>query len=196
MEELLLLIHIDCSAPKTVPLFFCCYCCHRLLFPFFCPKREFKTPWRLLLCPCCCFFPAGRHISFHLSALEKPMRAVFHFRPVMLDSCANHRKHIRQMWDDFHVLFFFGRQSGLSGLSEVETSRGGSVRIQHRPPRHPSGGGNSVVGASSVVTLGVPSSSAGVVSTNVTHTSRFPKLDECAHFHYDVVDLGPLAVTF
>lgn len=96
----------------------------------------------------------------------------------------------------FTYFLFFGRQSGLSGLSEVETSRGGSVRIQHRPPRHPSGGGNSVVGASSVVTLGVPSSSAGVVSTNVTHTSRFPKLDECAHFHYDVVDLGPLAVTF
>ena len=62
------------------------------------------------------------------------------------------------------------------------TPRGGSVRIQHRPPRHPSG--NAVVPAA-----------AAEASAASVHAPRFPKLDECAHFHYDVVDLGPLAVT-
>jgi hypothetical protein len=40
-----------------------------------------------------------------------------------------------------------------------------------------------------IVTSCSPSSAAAAVET-----SRFPKLDECAHFHYDVVDLGPLTV--
>ncbi len=70
-------------------------------------------------------------------------------------------------------------QSGLSGLSELGTPRGGSVRIQHRPPKHPSG--SSIAAATSG-------------SASAVETSRFPKLDECAHFHYDVVDLGPLTV--
>ena len=26
-------------------------------------------------------------------------------------------------------------------------------------------------------------------------TTKFPKLEECAHFHYDFVELGPLQVT-
>ncbi|EFX84422.1 hypothetical protein DAPPUDRAFT_46980 [Daphnia pulex] len=40
-----------------------------------------------------------------------------------------------------------------------------------------------------IVTSCSPSSAAAAVET-----SRFPKLDECAHFHYDVVDLGPLTI--
>lgn len=72
-------------------------------------------------------------------------------------------------------------QSGLSGLSELETPRGGSVRIQHRPPKH-----------GTVSSL--PGGSSGSPSSNAASSSRFPKLDECAHFHYDVVDLGPLTV--
>lgn len=84
------------------------------------------------------------------------------------------------------------QQSGLSGLSELGTPRGGSVRIQHRPPKHPvmSAGGSvaSAAGAGGIASCS-PSSAAAAVET-----SRFPKLDECAHFHYDVVDLGPLTV--
>ncbi|KAI9551394.1 hypothetical protein GHT06_021727 [Daphnia sinensis] len=86
----------------------------------------------------------------------------------------------------------FVSNSGLSGLSELGTPRGGSVRIQHRPPKHPvmSAGGNvgSAAGASGIASCS-PSSAAAAVET-----SRFPKLDECAHFHYDVVDLGPLTI--
>ena len=73
-------------------------------------------------------------------------------------------------------MFCLDPQSGLSGFSELGTQRGGSVRIQHRPPKHPlaAAGGATVAGS--------------------VQTSRFPKLDECAHFHYEVVDLGPLTV--
>ncbi|XP_046443068.1 rho GTPase-activating protein 32-like isoform X3 [Daphnia pulex] len=88
----------------------------------------------------------------------------------------------------------FVSNSGLSGLSELGTPRGGSVRIQHRPPKHPvlssSSNAAGAAGASGmIVTSCSPSSAAAAVET-----SRFPKLDECAHFHYDVVDLGPLTV--
>lgn len=85
------------------------------------------------------------------------------------------------------------QQSGLSGLSELGTPRGGSVRIQHRPPKHPANmsSSNNAGGVAGVITSCSPSSAAAAVET-----SRFPKLDECAHFHYDVVDLGPLTVRF
>jgi hypothetical protein len=51
----------------------------------------------------------------------------------------------------------------------MESSRGGSIRIQH------------LTGAATCV------SPAG-------GRSRFPKLDECAHFHYEQVELGPFQV--
>lgn len=58
---------------------------------------------------------------------------------------------------------------GLCGEEEVRTvavSGGGSLRIQH------------LTG----------------VSPNNEGKSRFPKLEDCAHFHYDNVDLAPLQV--
>jgi len=60
-------------------------------------------------------------------------------------------------------------QSGLCAATEMESSRGGSIRIQH------------LTAAATCV------SPAG-------GRSRFPKLDECAHFHYEQVELGPFQV--
>lgn len=51
----------------------------------------------------------------------------------------------------------------------MESSRGGSIRIQR---------------------LTAPASS----SSPADGRSRFPKLDECAHFHYEQVELGPFQV--
>ncbi|KAK6645408.1 hypothetical protein RUM43_001685 [Polyplax serrata] len=58
-------------------------------------------------------------------------------------------------------------KSGLCGVSELETSKWGSIKIQH------------------VTGLGTASEGK----------SRFPKLDECAHFHYEHVEIGPLKVS-
>ena len=57
-------------------------------------------------------------------------------------------------------------QSGLCTSSELETSRG-SIRIQH-----------------------LTGSSHGIESSS----SRFPLLEECAHFHYEFAEIGPLQV--
>jgi hypothetical protein len=51
----------------------------------------------------------------------------------------------------------------------MESSRGGSIRIQH---------------LTAAATSGSPADGR----------SRFPKLDECAHFHYEQVELGPFQV--
>jgi hypothetical protein len=51
----------------------------------------------------------------------------------------------------------------------MESSRGGSIRIQH---------------LTAAATSGSPAGGR----------SRFPKLDECAHFHYEQVELGPFQV--
>ncbi|XP_049838628.1 GTPase-activating protein CdGAPr isoform X8 [Schistocerca gregaria] len=59
-------------------------------------------------------------------------------------------------------------KSGLCAATEMESARGGSIRIQH------------LTGAT-----------AGVAGEG---RSRFPKLDECAHFHYEAVELGPLQI--
>jgi hypothetical protein len=76
-------------------------------------------------------------------------------------------------------------QSGLCAASEVGTPRGGSIRIQH------------------VTAAAAAAASSAPGSHHVPHAGsslgedapvRFPRLDECAHFHYDHVELGPLQV--
>ena len=58
-------------------------------------------------------------------------------------------------------------QSGLCSSSELETSRG-SIRIQH------------LTGSSHAAEQGA--------------ATRFPRLEECAHFHYEFAEIGPLQV--
>ena len=72
---------------------------------------------------------------------------------------------------------FFFLQSGLCSSSELETSRG-SIRIQH------------LTATSNTVNGSLKSNS----TTCKTEQSRFPRLEECAHFHYDFTDIGPLVV--
>ena len=59
-------------------------------------------------------------------------------------------------------------QSGLCSSSELETSRG-SIRIQHLT------GANHHPATESAA-------------------ARFPRLEECAHFHYEFAEIGPLQV--
>lgn len=72
-------------------------------------------------------------------------------------------------------------QSGIWEASEVETSRG-SIRIQHL----------------TAVSTGPRPLSCSVTSGSsvgpLSHNPRFPKLEECAHFHYDVLELPVLKV--
>ncbi|XP_059484271.1 mucin-17 isoform X2 [Neocloeon triangulifer] len=70
--------------------------------------------------------------------------------------------------------------SGLCATSEMGTSRGGSIRIQH-----------VTAGAAAAAASSAPSS---LCSGSEELPARFPRLDECAHFHYDHVELGPLQV--
>ena len=63
------------------------------------------------------------------------------------------------------------------------------MRIQHRPPKNP-----HLTSSSSPPSSAAAAAAAAAGTSNQTG-SRFPKLEECAHFHYDVVDLGPLAVS-
>ena len=87
------------------------------------------------------------------------------------------------------------RQSGLSNSTEL-VSRGGSVRvIQQRRDAAPAPFSSSAAAAAaasaSAASGPVPAASAAAADAG----TRFPKLEECAHFHYDVVDLGSLAVS-
>ncbi|TRY77945.1 hypothetical protein TCAL_10902 [Tigriopus californicus] len=61
-------------------------------------------------------------------------------------------------------------KSGLCSSSELETSRG-AIRIQH-------------------LTAG-QTSSCQANSTN-EGVARFPRLQDCAHFHYECTEIGPL----
>ncbi|CAB3375007.1 Hypothetical predicted protein [Cloeon dipterum] len=70
--------------------------------------------------------------------------------------------------------------SGLCAASEMGTSRGGSIRIQH-----------VTAAAAAAAASSAPSS---LCSGGEELPARFPRLDECAHFHYDHVELGPLQV--
>ncbi|KAI5750794.1 hypothetical protein M8J77_001337 [Diaphorina citri] len=64
------------------------------------------------------------------------------------------------------ILPQFTTMHNKNSISELETRSGGSVRIQHFVPPPPPEEGKS----------------------------RFPKLEECAHFHYEHVELGPLQI--
>lgn len=77
-------------------------------------------------------------------------------------------------------------QSGLCAASEVGTPRGGSIRIQHVTAAA-AAAASSAPGSHSV-----PFQSGSSLGDDAP--ARFPRLDECAHFHYDHVELGPLQV--
>uniref|UniRef100_A0A8D9EG70 GTPase-activating protein CdGAPr n=2 Tax=Cacopsylla melanoneura TaxID=428564 RepID=A0A8D9EG70_9HEMI len=64
------------------------------------------------------------------------------------------------------ILPQFTTMHNKNSISELETRSGGSVRIQHFVPPPPPEEGKS----------------------------RFPKLEECAHFHYEHVELGSLQI--
>ncbi|CAG7836078.1 unnamed protein product [Allacma fusca] len=70
-------------------------------------------------------------------------------------------------------------ESGIWEASEVETSRG-SIRIQHLTTAAVSAGARPLSGSTT---------SGGAVPSL---KPRFPKLEECAHFHYDIVELPAL----
>ncbi len=81
-------------------------------------------------------------------------------------------------------------QNGLCSSSELETSRG-SIRIQHltaAATANPAGGPNLGPGGIS----GNHGLSGG--SEINGQTTRFPRLEECAHFHYEYTDIGPISV--
>ena len=56
-------------------------------------------------------------------------------------------------------------QSGLCSSSEVATSRG-CIKIRHLTS----------------------------TAQNEPQTARFPRMEECAHFHYEFAEIGPLQV--
>ena len=70
----------------------------------------------------------------------------------------------------YHTLSF---QSGLCSSSQLETSRG-SIRIHHLTG---SMGGGLAPG-----------------SQPNKDQSRFPRLEDCAHFHYEITEIGPIKV--
>ncbi|ODM89527.1 GTPase-activating protein CdGAPr, partial [Orchesella cincta] len=71
--------------------------------------------------------------------------------------------------------------SGIWEASEVETSKG-SIRIQHL---------TAVATNLRSVTSG---SGAASISGGQANNPRFPKLEDCAHFHYDYVELPVLKI--
>jgi hypothetical protein len=99
-------------------------------------------------------------------------------------------------------------QSGLCSSSELETSRGGHIRIQHLTAaasststgncstiglgRHGGHGGLSCTSGSA---SGLMASAGGCgAEAGEMNQSRFPRLQSCAHFHYEFTDIGPISV--
>ena len=78
---------------------------------------------------------------------------------------------------DNPLIKFFFFQSGLCSSSNLETSRG-SIRIHHLTGSL--GGG-----------LG-----SGLSGQPLKDQPRFPRLEDCAHFHYEFTEVGPISVTF
>merc|ERR1712194_516500 len=100
----------------------------------------------------------------------------------------------------------FTSQSGLCSSSELETSRGGHIRIQHLTAaasststgncstiglgRHGGHGGLSCTSGSA---SGLMASAVGAEAGEMNQ-SRFPRLQSCAHFHYEFTDIGPISL--
>ena len=78
----------------------------------------------------------------------------------------------------------FYLQSGLCSSSELETSRG-HIRIQHL-----TAAASSSTSTGNCSTIGLRCTSA----SSEMNQSRFPRLQTCAHFHYDFTDIGPISV--
>ena len=110
-----------------------------------------------------------------------------------------------------HVCSFFPFQSGLCSSSELETSRGGHIRIQHltaAASQSTSTGNCSTIGlgglrghghtsiaqASNMTAGSAHIASATSVAASEMNQSRFPRLQSCAHFHYEFTDIGPITV--
>jgi len=99
------------------------------------------------------------------------------------------------------VLFWVFQSSRCEG-SEMEGpgSTRGSIRASQSqrgsaspPAASASTGTPGGPGAPPTAPLGAP---PPLGAAPEGHSPRFPKLDECAHFHYEHVDLGPLQVRF
>lgn len=98
-----------------------------------------------------------------------------------------------------NVVHFF--QSGIWEASEVETSRG-SIRIQHLTAVSAAAASSRASSASMGSACGggisgaISSASSGITAGGggASNNPRFPKLEECAHFHYDCVELPQLKV--
>ena len=100
---------------------------------------------------------------------------------------------------EFYLIFHF--QSGLCSSSDLATSRG-NIRIQHLI--HSAGGGTlphlrSTSSAGGSGSSGHQSLKACRQVSNAGgggSLPRFPRLQDCAHFHYEFTELGHLSVMF
>ena len=102
------------------------------------------------------------------------------------------------------TILSFLLQSGLCSSSELETSRGGHIRIQHLT----AAASSTSTGNCSTIGLGRHGGHGGLSCTSGSasglmasapeagemNQSRFPRLQSCAHFHYEFTDIGPISV--
>ena len=131
------------------------------------------------LCPCLIYFNyLSKYVNntFFLDQIHLKITVYNIFAPGWIQN-------FKTVFSIFIVSSSF-LQSGLCSSSELETSRG-SIRIQHLTATS-----NTVNG----------SLKAGIISncknsTNAEHQTRFPRIEDCAHFHYDFTDIGPLVVS-
>ena len=103
----------------------------------------------------------------------------------------------------YSFVFF---QSGLCSSSELETSRG-SIRIQHLTAAASTqasasvanfsslAGSNTILPSSCLNGNGGPGQGGLLGHLSENQSSRFPRLQSCAHFHYEFTDIGPISVS-